>query len=77
MGILWAKSGYIERDNSDVRAPGAKAYFYAGGTTTPLTVYTDAAEAVTHPDPVVADANGRRPGPIQRRGVVATPPRQA
>lgn len=61
MGILWAKSGSIEFDNSAVRAAGAKAYFYAGGTTTPLAVYQDADEATPHSDPVVADANGRWP----------------
>jgi hypothetical protein len=40
------------------RAGGALAYFYVGGTTTPLRVFpTDALES-PHPDPVPADANG-------------------
>lgn len=39
-------------------ASGAKIYFYAGGTTTPLTVYTSDDGAAPHANPVVADANG-------------------
>lgn len=42
-------------------APGAKAYFYASGTSTPLAVYTDAALTVAHAHPVVADAEGVLP----------------
>lgn len=61
MGVLWGRSNSIERDNSDVRAPGAKAYFYTGGTTTPLTTYSDAAETTPNAHPVVADAYGRWP----------------
>lgn len=38
--------------------PGAKAYFYQSGTTTPITTYTTAALSVPHANPVVADANG-------------------
>lgn len=37
---------------------GAKAYFYDAGTTNARTVYTDQTEAVAHPSPLVADANG-------------------
>lgn len=36
----------------------AEAYFYRQGTTTPLTVYSDAAGSSAHPSPLVADANG-------------------
>jgi hypothetical protein len=61
LGIRWAKSNTIERDNNDNRATGAKAYFFVGGTTTPLTVYQDADEATAHTHPVVADGNGRWP----------------
>lgn len=61
MGSLWNRSGTVERYADDLRATGAKAYFYQGGTTTPLTVYQDAGEAAAHPHPVVADANGRWP----------------
>lgn len=59
MGNLWPKSGFVERDDNDVRAGGALAYFFVGGTTTPLTVYEDSDEATPHTHPVVADANGR------------------
>lgn len=40
------------------RAGGALAYFYVGGTTTPLTVFTADDGTTPHPWPVVADANG-------------------
>lgn len=59
MGTLWPKSGFVERDDNDVRAGGALAYFFVGGTTTPLPVYEDAGEDTPHTHPVVADANGR------------------
>jgi hypothetical protein len=39
-------------------ASGAKAYFYAVGTTTPITVYTNYGLTVAHSSPVVADAYG-------------------
>lgn len=39
--------------------PGAKAYFYVTGSTTPKTVYTDADLTTPHSNPVVADANGQ------------------
>lgn len=61
MGILWRNSGQICRDNSDVRAVEAKAYFYQGATTTPITVYQDSDEATPHENPVEADSNGRWP----------------
>ena len=37
---------------------GAKAYFYQSGTTTPVTVYSDAAATTPHATPVVADGSG-------------------
>lgn len=61
MGTLWNRSGMVERYADDLRASGAKAFFFQGGTTTPLTVYQDSGEAAAHPNPVVADANGRWP----------------
>jgi hypothetical protein len=61
MGSLWNRSGTIERYADDLRAAGAKAYFFLGGTTTPLSVYQDAAEAAVFTHPVVADAAGRWP----------------
>jgi hypothetical protein len=61
MPSLWNRSGMIERQDDDIRAAGALAYFYNGGTTTPLTVYQDSGENSAHANPVAADANGRWP----------------
>lgn len=61
MGAAWSKSGQIEFDNDGERADGCLAYFFAGGTTTPLTVYEDADETTPHDHPLEADANGRWP----------------
>jgi hypothetical protein len=61
MGILWNRSGMVERYGDDIKAAGAKAFFYAGGTTTPLVVFRDAGESSAHPFPLLADANGRWP----------------
>jgi hypothetical protein len=61
MATLWSRSGTVERHADDIRAGGAKAYFYLGGTNTPMTVFTDAGLGAAHPFPVVADANGRWP----------------
>jgi len=61
LGTLWTKSGTIERDASDVKAGGALAYFYSGGTTTPLTVYQDADETTPHDHPLEAASTGRWP----------------
>ncbi len=40
---------------------GAKLYFYASGTSTPLATYADPARATPNANPVVADAAGRFP----------------
>lgn len=61
MGSLWNRSGIIERYADDLRAAGAKAYFYQGGTTSALTVFRDSGEAAAHANPVVADSVGRWP----------------
>lgn len=61
MGSLWNRSGMVERYADDLRADGAKAFFFQGGTTTALTVFRDSGEGAAHPNPVVADANGRWP----------------
>lgn len=45
-------------DSSGVPYSGAKLYFYQSGTTTPITIYQDAAKATPHANPVVADATG-------------------
>ena len=61
MGILWPHSNSIVRNNSDARVPGAKAYFFEAGTTTPRTTYSDAALTTPRTHPVLADGNGRFP----------------
>jgi hypothetical protein len=43
---------------SGVFAPGAKAYFYQTGTTTPVVVYLDSDYSTAAPSPLVADAGG-------------------
>lgn len=54
------KGGVLQAfdDNGDP-LPGAKLYFYDAGTTTPRTVYSDAALSVAITQPVVADSAGR------------------
>jgi hypothetical protein len=61
MGSLWNRSGMVERYGDDLAAVGAQAFFYSGGTTTPLTVFRDSAEASAFPNPVLADGHGRWP----------------
>lgn len=61
MGSLWNRSGMVERYADDLRAGGAQAFFFNGGTTTPMVVFRDSGESSAHPNPVVADANGRWP----------------
>lgn len=46
-------------DNNGIRAPGAKAYFYEAGTSTPKAVYADGDESTVRTNPVIADGNGR------------------
>lgn len=46
------------RDWAGDIVPGALLYAYASGTTTPLTVYADAAATIPHPSPIEADGNG-------------------
>lgn len=60
MGQAWSKSGDIQLHAGEP-ASGALAYFFQGGTTTPLTVYQDAAESTPHEHPVEADGNGQWP----------------
>lgn len=47
--------------NSGALIPGAKAYFYLQGSTTPQTVYQNVNLTVAHTNPVVADGFGRFP----------------
>lgn len=62
MGSLWNRSGTIERYGADdLPARSAQAFFFLGGTITPMTVYSDSAENSAHTHPVRADSNGRWP----------------
>lgn len=58
---LWEHSHQIVRDDNDQKAGGAKAYFYAAGTTTAITVYEDAGQSTPRTNPVVAADTGRFP----------------
>lgn len=60
MSVLWDHSNTLEW-YAGSPAAGALAYFFVGGTTTPLTVYEDAGEGTPQTDPVEADTNGRWP----------------
>jgi hypothetical protein len=61
MGVLWSRSSSPEFDRNAVIAIGAEAYFFAGGTSTPYTVYQDADETTPHTHPVETDGYGRWP----------------
>src|SRR5262245_7031836 len=61
MAILWSKSGFIERDDNDLRVVGAKANFYQGGTLNRLTVFQDAGASTPMANPVLADGSARWP----------------
>ncbi len=61
MGKQWEASGQLQFTNAGVPAIAATAEFFEGGTTTPLATYTDIDQGTAHPDPVVADGNGRWP----------------
>ena len=45
-------------DSTGTPVPGALLYFYASGTNTPLTTYSDALLTVPNPNPVKANAAG-------------------
>lgn len=45
-------------DANGIVVPGAKAYFYARGTTTPQSIYTDVALSIEATNPVTANAAG-------------------
>lgn len=61
MALNWPYSRQVVIDQNGDVAAGALAYFYSGGTTTPLTTYSDKNLTTPHPHPVVADAYGRFP----------------
>ena len=45
-------------DQNGDPVPGAKLYVYASGTTTPVSVFSDAALSVALPNPIIANARG-------------------
>jgi len=59
MSALFTLPKQVPVNSSGTPYPGAKLYFYAAGTTTAQNVYTDIDLTDAHPQPVVADANGR------------------
>ena len=61
MSKLFTLPQEVLLSNSGALIPGAKAYFYTAGTSTPLAVYQDYDLATPHSDPVVADGDGRFP----------------
>jgi hypothetical protein len=61
MSSLWPRSGTIERYADDLPAKGAQAFFFAGGTTTPISVYRDSGQTSAFPRPILADDKGRWP----------------
>lgn len=61
MGTLWPRSNSYEWDANGERAEGALIYFFEAGTSTPRTVYQDAALSTPHEHPVEADGLGRWP----------------
>jgi len=61
MAGLWQLSFVQQLDANGVPIVGARAFFYRPGTTTPLTVYKDAALTVAHTAPLFSDGAGRFP----------------
>lgn len=55
---MWPRSGTPNFSSNGQFASGAQAFFFLGGTSTPIDVYQEAAFAVKWPVPVVADQNG-------------------
>lgn len=59
MAGYWPRSRTQVSDiNTGLPMVGARLYFYDGGTSTPLTVYTTSALSTAHTYPIVTDANG-------------------
>lgn len=61
MSGYWPQSFSTVQDRNGLPLVGAKAFFYAGGTTTPITVYQDYGLTVPHPNPITTDGYGRFP----------------
>lgn len=50
--------------NSGALLVGGKIYWYLAGTSTPVTVYQNAAGSAAHTQPIILDARGEAPAPI-------------
>lgn len=61
MATFFPRSGDRITDANDDPYAGAKVYFYAAGTTTPLDTYSDNALSSANANPVVCDADGKVP----------------
>jgi hypothetical protein len=61
MPSLLPQSRTLVFDNAGRLARGALAYVYVAGTSTPATVYSDAAQTTPLAHPFTADSNGRLP----------------
>lgn len=59
-GTLWLQpiQRVLSSSAAPVAVPGAKAFFYLAGTTTPVAVYADVALTTPLTQPVTADGNG-------------------
>lgn len=61
MAFLWQNSFVPNIDPNGNPYVGARAFFYAAGTTTPKAVYWDSAFNAAHDHPVLSDGAGRFP----------------
>ncbi|MDX1240359.1 hypothetical protein GOL95_09890 [Sinorhizobium medicae] len=61
MSGFWPSSFTTIQDLNGKPIVGAKAYFYAAGTTTPIEVYRDYGLTTPHPNPLETDGYGRFP----------------
>lgn len=61
MSGFWPSSFTTIADQNGKPIVGAKAYFYAAATTTPITVYRDYGLTTQHPNPLETDGFGRFP----------------
>lgn len=62
MAGYWPQSRSQIHDQNGKPYIRARATFYQGGTTTPITVYRDSGLAVPHPNPLESDGFGLFPG---------------
>lgn len=61
MAGFWPLSFTQCHDRNGLPLIGARAAFFAAGTTTPIIVYRDYGLSVAHPNPLVSDGNGLFP----------------